>query len=93
MDTVLAECDFKVAYLVDILIKSVSKEQHIEHVKRVFEKYKNTGSNSLRKSANCFCLKSRTLTKMIINQVHRGASGIKNMPPPPANVTRLQAFL
>eukprot|EP00106_Octopus_bimaculoides_P019064 XP_014786506.1 PREDICTED: uncharacterized protein K02A2.6-like [Octopus bimaculoides] len=38
MDTMLGDCDFAISYSDDILIKSESHEQHVEHVKRVFKK-------------------------------------------------------
>lgn len=46
----LADSDFAVVYLDDISIKNVSTEQHIGNVKRVFEKYEKTGSNSVKKN-------------------------------------------
>eukprot|EP00106_Octopus_bimaculoides_P019506 XP_014786948.1 PREDICTED: uncharacterized protein K02A2.6-like [Octopus bimaculoides] len=43
MDTLLANCEFAIPYLDDILTKSNSHEQHVEHIKAVFEKIKVFG--------------------------------------------------
>ena len=43
MDTLLNDVDFAIAYLDSILIKSESREQHIDHFKEVFEKIKQFG--------------------------------------------------
>eukprot|EP00106_Octopus_bimaculoides_P016627 XP_014784069.1 PREDICTED: uncharacterized protein K02A2.6-like [Octopus bimaculoides] len=40
MDTILADTDFAIAYLDDILIKSEFRDQHDKHVKKVFERLK-----------------------------------------------------
>ncbi|XP_052831270.1 uncharacterized protein K02A2.6-like [Octopus bimaculoides] len=45
MGTMLGDCDFAIAYLDNILIKSESHEQHGEHVKRLFEKIGEYGFN------------------------------------------------
>lgn len=37
-DIMLSDCKFAIAYLYEILIKSETREQHCEYVKRVFEK-------------------------------------------------------
>lgn len=61
----LTDSGFEVAYLGDILIKSVRKEQRISHVKRLFEKTtKTTCSNTVRKSQEP-CLMTETRLRRI----------------------------
>ena len=43
MDTMLDGLDFAIAYLDDIIIISKSKEQHREHVHRVFSRIQEFG--------------------------------------------------
>ncbi|XP_029658305.1 uncharacterized protein K02A2.6-like [Octopus sinensis] len=43
MDTMLADCEFAIPYLDDILIKSESHDQYIEHMKCVFAKIRDYG--------------------------------------------------
>ena len=43
MDMLLNDVDFTIVYLVDILIKSESQEQHAKHVKEVFDRIKHCG--------------------------------------------------
>ena len=38
VDNMLSDLDFAIAYLDDILIKNESREEHTEHVKKVFLK-------------------------------------------------------
>ncbi|XP_029648392.1 uncharacterized protein K02A2.6-like [Octopus sinensis] len=38
MDAMLANCEFAIVYLDDILIKSGSRSQHVQHVKKTFKK-------------------------------------------------------
>ncbi|XP_014783310.1 uncharacterized protein K02A2.6-like [Octopus bimaculoides] len=40
MDAMLNDCDFAIAYLNDMLIKSESVEQHVEHIKKSVRKNK-----------------------------------------------------
>ncbi|XP_014783308.1 uncharacterized protein LOC106878577 [Octopus bimaculoides] len=41
MDARLVDCEFTIPYLDDMLIKSESRDQHVEHVKCVFEKIRD----------------------------------------------------
>ena len=45
MNEVLADLDFVISYLVDVLIFSVNETEHVEHVKLVFERLNKYGLN------------------------------------------------
>ena len=43
MDAMLAGLDFSVAYLHDILTRSKTRKEHVEHIEKVFERIKGFG--------------------------------------------------
>lgn len=55
----LADCDFVIPYLGDILIKSGSRDQHVEHIECVFEKTRE------------FCMVEVFGYKLITNHYHQ----------------------
>ncbi|XP_014783246.1 uncharacterized protein K02A2.6-like [Octopus bimaculoides] len=54
MDTMLADCEFAVPYLDDILIKSESRDQHSEHIEEVFKRIGDYGFKVTEDKCECF---------------------------------------
>ena len=65
----LAELDFAMAYLDDIIIKSETSEQHKLQMKEVFKKLANLVSNSAWINANFLCQKLNTWSKLATQKV------------------------
>ena len=99
MDTMLDGLDFAIAYLDDIIIISKSKEQHREHVRRVFSPIQEFGFKV--KEEKCEFLEEIKYVGHIIDKDGRRPDPDratakkkqkKNMPVP-RNITELQSFL
>ena len=92
MDTMLGSFDFTFAYLDDIVISSKTKEQHREHLNKVFAQILEFGFKV--KEAKCdFCMnKIKYLGHIIDVPTPRGLQLHKDMPASD-NVTTLQSFL
>ena len=90
--------DFAVAYLDDVIIISKSKEQHQEHVRRVFSLIQEFGFNVKEEKCEFFLEEIKYLGHIIDKDDRRPdpdrATAIKkkNMPAP-GNTTELQSFL
>ncbi|XP_029639544.1 uncharacterized protein K02A2.6-like [Octopus sinensis] len=61
MDTMLADCEFAVSYLDDILIKSESRDQHIEHIEEVFKQICEYGFKVREDKCEFFLDKNKVL--------------------------------
>ena len=96
MDTMLNDLDFAIAYLDDILMNSVDKKQHREHVMKVFERIQEFGFTLKETKCEFFLEEIRYLGHIIDKDGRRPdperSAAIKNMPAP-HNVATLQSFL
>lgn len=96
MDTMLADLEFAVAYLDDVLIKSKNTKEHLEHIRAVFKKIEEYGFKVSSEKCDFFMSEIKYLGQIINAKGRRPdpkrAEAIKNMPIP-KNITTLQAFL
>ncbi|XP_029643905.1 uncharacterized protein K02A2.6-like [Octopus sinensis] len=65
IDSMLVGSNFAVAYFDNILIKSKSQKQHVEHVKRVFEKVREYGFKLSEEKCQFFLKKIKYLGQII----------------------------
>ncbi|XP_029643530.2 uncharacterized protein K02A2.6-like [Octopus sinensis] len=65
MDTMLADCEFAVPYLDDILIKRESREQNIEHIEEVFKQINDYGFKVSEDKCEFFLTKIKYLGQFI----------------------------
>lgn len=79
MDTMFTDCGFAVAYLDEILIKSVTKEQYISHFEKIWVQ---------TQWGKLWIVFAKNGHQPDLSRT----SAIKNIPLP-TNITRLQAFL
>lgn len=96
MDQVLSKMDFCFCYLDDILIASVSQEEHLIHLRKLFERLKEYRINI--KPTKCEF--GKTIIKFLSHQIT--AEGIKPSPervlaiknfPNPTNLKEAQRFV
>ena len=96
MDTMLDGLYFAIAYLDDIIIISKSKEQHREHLRRVFSWIQEFGFKVKEEKCVFFLEEFKYLGHIIDNNGRKPdldrATAIKNMPAS-GNSTELQSFL
>ena len=93
----LNNIDFSAAYIDDILIKSKNKEEHTQHIKKVFEKnIKQYRLKLIIDKCELFLTKIKYLGQIINSKGRKPdpsrKSALQNMPIP-TNVSELQAFL
>ena len=96
-DTMLDGLDFAIAYLDDIIMISKSKEQHQEHVRRVFSWIQEFGFKVKEEKCEFFLEEIKYLGHIIDKDDRRPdpdrATAIKKKMPVPGNITELQSFL
>jgi len=96
MDTMLAELDFAIAYLDDILIKSKTIKEHKGHVKAVFKRLAEFGFKLSPDKCKFFMERIKYLGQIIDCEGRKPdpqrTEAIKNMPAPDT-VAKLQSFL
>ena len=94
-DTMLDGLDFAIAYLDDIIIISKSKEQHREHVRRVFSRIQEFGFKVKEEKCEFFLEEIKYLGHIIDKDGRRPdpdrAAAINSMPIT-GNITELQSF-
>ena len=96
MDTMLAGLDFATAYLDDILVKSITIEEHKSFQKKIFERIRKYGLK-IKENKCDFLLEEIKYLGHVINKDGKKpdksrAATIKDMPNP-KNVKTLQSFL
>ena len=78
IDQVLLDISFVITYLDDILIASLSSEEHMHHLKKVFKRVSENSLSSAWKM--CFCCKSHRFSRA--SYLSAVLNAIQSFPPP-----------
>ena len=92
----LADLDFAIAYLDDILVKSKNVQEHKEHIRAVFQRIEEFGFKLSAAKCEFFLKQIKYLGQIIDSQGRRPdpqrTEAIEKIPAP-NNVAQLQSFL